>query len=391
MVEKSKWLYYYLIVRCNQFIHQNTIIMGIIKTHDNFKHPEGKIQLLNGNVLECYPLEQAGEKVDNKVKLDTTGTYFAIGKRRLAPTPKTDEENAEGWTLFCKNAFRFLQYRNRIMSNSRMFLCPVPIQSGIAYTGTSGFHRPTLGVYLEWWLNCESALICDENGMKKLVYRIAGSPLSGSNSCGVVDENGKTESANIQPFSTLWSSFMRINSRYDEAKSLYQAYTLKEVVDILEGESLSLIDDMELENIYLRSALYWKAKDLPIKIRNLEDTIDRLKFRLFNAYRDDLKAIMAIYEEKKAKKEKREKEIDEDCKELHRQLKSGEIDNKQYQKRLTPLKKEKENNNYLLREYRRSALEPLFPDLGYDISDVEEFFKDPRSEGPLKSSSGLFF
>ena len=361
--------------------------MGIIKTKDDFKHPEGKIQLLNGTVLDCYPLEQAGEQVDNKVKLDTTGTYFAIGKRRLAPTPKTDEENTEGWTLFCNNAFRFLQYRNRIMSDSRMFLCPVPIQSGMAYTGTSGFQRPTLGVYLEWWLNCESALICDENGMKKLVYRIAGSPLSGSNSCGIVDENGKTESANIQPFSSLWSSFMRINSRYDEAKSLYQAYTLKEVVDILEKESLSLIDNLELENIYLRSALYWKAKNLPIKISHLEDTIGRLKFRLFFAYRDELKDIMAVYEENKAKKEKREKEIDEECQELYRQLKAGEIDNKQYQKRLTPLKKEKEYNIFALQEYKRVVLEPLFPDLDYDIRDVEEFFKDPRSAGPSNTIS----
>lgn len=140
--------------------------MGIIKTHDDFKHPEGKIQLLNGNVLDCYPLEQAGEQVDNEVKLDTTGTYLAIGGKKQAPTPKTDEEKAEERLLFCNNAFRFLQYRNRIMSDSRMFLCPVPIQNGMAYTGTSGFHNPTLGVYLEWWLNCETALICDGIGKK---------------------------------------------------------------------------------------------------------------------------------------------------------------------------------------------------------------------------------
>lgn len=365
--------------------------MGIIKTHDDFKHPEGKIQLLNGKVLDCYPLEQAGEQVDNAVKLDTTGTYFAIGGKKQAPTPKTDEENAGGWSLFCDNAFRFLQYRNRIMSDSRMFLCPIPIQNGLAYTGTSGFHNPTLGVYLEWWLNCENAMICDEIGKKKLVYQIAGSPLSGRNSCGVVDENGKTETESIYPFSSLWPNFMRVNSRYDEAKSQYQAYTLKQVVDILEKESFSMIDDMELENIYLRSELYWKTKDMPAMIRNLEDRISLLKFRLFYAYRDDLKAIMAVYEEKKGKKEKREKEIDEACKELYRQLKSGEMDNKQYQMRLTPLKKEKENNIFLLREYRRSALEPLFPDLGYTVCDVEAFFKDPRSAGPLESSKGRFY
>ena len=362
--------------------------MGIIKTHDDFEHPEGKIQLLNGNVLDCYPLEQAGEQVDNEVKLDTTGTYFAIGKRRLAPTPVTEEEKTEERLLFFDNAFRFLQYRNRIMSDSRMFLCPVPIQSGIAYTGTSGFHRPTLGVYIEWWLNCENALVFNGIGTKKLVYHIAGSPLSGSNRCGVVDEKGKTETETIHPFSSLWPSFMRINSRYDEAKSLYQAYTLKEVIEILDGESLSSVDDLEMENIFLRSAFCRRQKDISKEIIQLKNMVDKLKFRLFYEHRDDLKAIMAIYEENKTKKEKREKEIDEECKELYRQLKSGEIDNKQYQKRLTPLKKEKENNIYLLREYRRSALEPLFPDLEYTLDDVEVFFKDPRSAGPLNSKRG---
>ena len=365
--------------------------MGIIKTHDDFKHPEGKIQLLNGNVLDCYPLEQAGEQVDNEVKLDTTGTYFAIGGKKQAPTPKTDEGNAGGWSLFCNNAFRFLQYRNRIMSDSRMFLCPVPIQNGIAYTGTSGFHSPTLGVYLEWWLNCESALVFNGIGKKKLVYQIAGSPLSGRNSCGVVDENGKTKTESIHPFSSLWPIFMRINNRYDEAKGLYQAYTLAQVVEILDGESLPLIDEKELEIVFLKNALLRRQSDILVEINQFKASIDRLKFQLFYGHRDDLKAIMAIYEEKKEKKEKREKEIDEECKELRRQLKSGEIDNKQYQKRLTPLKKEKENNIYLLREYRRSALEPLFPDLGYTISDVEAFFKDPRSAGPLKSSRGRVF
>ena len=365
--------------------------MGIIKTKDDFKHPEGKIQLLNGKVLDCYPLEQAGEQVDNEVKLDTTGNYFAIGEKKLHPAPKTNEEKAEERTLFCDNAFRFLKYRNIIMSDSRMFLCPVPIQNGLANTGTSGFHHPTLGVYIEWWLNCESAIICSGIETNKVVYHIAGSPLSGRNSCGVVDENGKTETESIHPFSSLWPIFMRINNRYDEAKRQYQAYTLEQVVEILDGESLPLIDDKELEIVFLKNALLRWRSDIFGEINRLKDTIDRLKFQLFYGHRDDLKAILAIYEEKKEKKEKREKEIDEACKELRRQLKSGEIDNKHYQQQLTPLKKEKENNIYLLREYRRSALEPLFPDLGYTISDVEAFFKDPRSAGPLKSSRGRVF
>ena len=341
--------------------------MGFIKTKDDFKHPDGKIQLLNGNVLDCYPLEQP------------------------AAAPRSNEEKHEEINLFVSRAFRFLKHRNRIMSDSRMFLCPVPIQNGLANTGTSGFHHPTLGVYIEWWLNCESAMICSGIETNKVVYHIAGSPLSGSNHCGIVDENGKTETKSIHPFSSLWPIFMRINNRYDEAKSLYQAYTLEQVVEILDEERLPLIDDKELEIIFLKNALLRWRSDIFGEINRLKDTIDRLKFQLFYGHRDELKAIMATYEEKKEKKEQREKEINEECKELRRKLKSGEIDNKHYQQQLTPLKKEKENNDYLLREYRRFALEPLFPDLDYTVCDAEAFFKDPRSAGPLKSSRGRFF
>jgi hypothetical protein len=88
---------------------------------------------------------------------------------------------------------------------------------------------------------------------------------------------------------------------------------------------------------------------------------------------------MAVYEEKKVKKEKREEEIDEDFKELYKRLKSGELDNKHYQKQLTPLKKERENNDYLLSNYRRSALEPLFPNLAFTLDDVEKYFEKKRN------------
>jgi hypothetical protein len=163
------------------------------------------------------------------MKLDTTGKYLTVGrsKRRRDAPSKNDEERK---TLFLNNAFLFLQNKDRIMSDSRMFLCPIPIQNGLAYTGTAGFNHPTLGVYLEWWLSCEKAMILKEDKTEWLVYFISGSPLSGANKCGIVNEKGDIGSESICPFSPIWSSFTSINKRYDEAKSLYQAYTLEEVV-----------------------------------------------------------------------------------------------------------------------------------------------------------------
>lgn len=193
------------------------------------KMAKGTMTLLNGAVLDCYPLKHPETKVDNAMKLDTTGKYLTIGssKRRRDAPSKNDEERK---TLFLNNAFLFLQNKDRIMSDSRMFLCPIPIQNGLAYTGTAGFNNPTLGVYLEWWLSCEKAMILKEDKTEWLVYFISGSPLSGANKCSIVNEKGDIDSESICPFSPIWSSFTSINKRYDEAKSLYQAYTLEEVV-----------------------------------------------------------------------------------------------------------------------------------------------------------------
>lgn len=356
--------------------------MKNINTKDDFKHSEGKIQLLNGTVLDCYPLEEPVDKVDNKLKLDTTGTYLVVGREKPTEAPQSNEEKEEEKKLFLNNAFRFLQYRDRIMSDSRMFLSPVPIQSGMAYTGTSGFQRPTLGIYLEWWLDCERGLFCDKNGIKKLVCRLAGSPLSGSNRCDVVDENGIMETLALPSFRSMWQTFIEINCRYDEAKDLYQTYTLKQVVEILDKENLSLIDNRDMEILCLKSAIRAQQKDMSNEIKRLKGRIDKLKDELFYENRDALKDIMAVYNEKKEQKEKREKEIDAACKELRKKLKSGEIDNKHYQQQLSPLKKEKENNDNLLGRYREEAVEKLFPKVFFTFDEMVEFINDPRFANP---------
>lgn len=187
---------------------------------------------MDGTVLECYPLKHPKARVYNEMKLDTTGNYLTIGgsRHRRIAAQGSDEEREKEVKLFLNNAFLFLQNKDRIMSDSRMFLCPVPVQNGLAYTGTAGFNHPTLGVYLEWWLSCEKATILKEDGTKWLVYFISGSPLSGANKCGIVNERGNIESETLCSFSPVWRSFASINKRYDEAKSLYQAYSLEEVV-----------------------------------------------------------------------------------------------------------------------------------------------------------------
>ena len=197
--------------------------------------PENKIILLDGSVLDCYPLAEVDQQkvTDDSIKLDTTGQYLTIGGKRLKPIPPEPKEVEEQRELFLRNAFYLLAHHERIMSDSRMFLCPVYMKNGLAYTGTSGFDNPTLGVYIEWWLNCKGALQTDKKGRKCLVYHLAGSPLSGANCCAVVYENGEKATVKLLPFRDYWQPFIKINNRYNGAKALYQAYELQQVLDLL--------------------------------------------------------------------------------------------------------------------------------------------------------------
>lgn len=145
---------------------------------------EHQIELMDGRVLECYLKEQEPtEVIDNELKLDKSRVYLSMSKKQVNQHKENiDEREKMDRKSFLDNVFLFIEHRERILSDSRMFLFPIPVQNGIAYTGTSGFRKPTLGVYIEWWLNCPNASVWnEENDEKWIVYHLAGSPLSGSN------------------------------------------------------------------------------------------------------------------------------------------------------------------------------------------------------------------
>lgn len=212
-------------------------------THSNTEPTENSITLMNGTVLECFPKESQPCDIEpDKMQLDATGKYLSIGNKKSykgkekAPITPTEELEQQQKKLFTDNAFYLLAHSERIMRDSRMFLAPVAVHNGLAYTGTSGFRNPTIGIYLEWWNECARALRTDDEGNRSLVFYLSGSPLSGANCCAEVYEDGRIESVSVHSFIDHWRPFMAINQRYTEAKHMNQAYTLQQVLDILHAE-----------------------------------------------------------------------------------------------------------------------------------------------------------
>ena len=209
---------------------------------------EHYIELINGTRIVAFPkAEQPAIITEDRLALDTTGEYLQIGgrKRRKHPAERNPQD-VRREQLFLRYAHRLIAMSDTILADSRMFLAPLPIRNGLAYSGTSGFQNPTLGVYIEWWKRYKCSWVLDdaedENGVEEaapepIVY-IAGSPLSGANKCAYVTAEGECRGTSVTRFAPVWKSFVAVNTRYTEEKQRYEAYTLEEVISRLFGEEL---------------------------------------------------------------------------------------------------------------------------------------------------------
>lgn len=343
-----------------------------------------KITLIDGSQLDCYPIAfPSDEIVSSEFSLDTTGQYLQIGTK---PHFTTDKELAErrkqeeiDEKLFYEHAHIFLANTDKILSDSRLFLTPVNVVNGLAYTGTSGFRKPTLGVYIEWWLYHKDASI-DAKGHP--IWFISGSPLSGSNDCSAFDRKGKTHRAQLNSsFSAVWSSFVEVNNRYNEFKGRYMAYDLQEVIDILEGTTdpnqffklhLSL-EKVRYDNYIsnLKRALK-QAKELSAEYKV------KIQHLIFQQYREEAteyynKCINLQTVARLAREYFYEQRI-----ELRKALRGGNIDNITYQRTLTPLRKKAKEAEKQCCEYEREGLNKVFGDDAsyFDFNVIEKLISE---------------
>ena len=364
--------------------------MGVIDLNVEAQHPEGKIQLLDGRVLDCYQSSEQNETVDNGLQLDTTGEYLSVGKNpQPAMTVKGNVEKmrmAER-KLFTDNAFLFLDIRERILSDSRMFLCPVPVQSDIAYTGTRGFNRPTLGIYLEWWKYCAAASVLDDNDEEWLVYQIAGSPMSGGNRCSLVNPFGETKTEHVSSFINLWPRFIKINCRYDDAKERYAAYTLGQVLSILEKEGCMDGDKQAKHIPFLEQVNYGLRKRVDYLNTYVNKMRERMHQVLIMSKVNELGDFMSEYQKRENAKNGRLADIQAKRIELRKQLRKGIIDNLQYQREWMPLHKEKDNLIFEVNHFAIETLRTLYPNDSITLTEVREFLDKQKHDSDLQHST----
>lgn len=338
------------------------------------------ITLINGTTLVCYPKAERPDSIkEDQLKLDTTGEYLSIGKGKTFQKAREERNKMERQELefFLDHAFYFYKNADRIFKDSRMFLSPVPVRSGLAYIGTNGLNRPTLGIYLEWWIYCKGDITHDQEGNDALTYYIAGSPLSGSNSCSCVYPDGKTIVIHHDSFSTVWSSLATINKRYTEAKQRYEAYTLQEVWDILSSTEQSEASKLATQLMIQEGKVAAKVATLNEKILRLSsynnELYKRLKQVCIKLYHKDLETFREEYKKTKQEVDNEITALMEQRRELKSQLKKGVLDNVTYQKLLHPLNQKRDSFKHQLWAFKEKNIERLTENGDLTRSIIEDY------------------
>ena len=93
------------------------------------------MELTGGICIEAFSKAEQPKMIErDNLTLDTTGEFLQIKGGRKRSKKITTCTNAEELQLFLQYAHRLIGQSNRIMADSRMFLAPLPIRNGLAYT-----------------------------------------------------------------------------------------------------------------------------------------------------------------------------------------------------------------------------------------------------------------
>lgn len=287
------------------------------------KHPEGYIRLMDNSLLKVY--------------------------ETLEPHKGFEQEQiGEVFDFFQEHLPLFWKHRHLILSDSRMFLAPIPSVSGLAYSGR--FPDTTLGVYLEFWSICQPATQQDDKGVRSFVTVVAGSPLSGCNRCTLVNEKGRiTRNVELNSFSQVWSEFANLVGRYQGIEKVHSSYSLEEVAQRLQSphkEPQEICAVLSTSERYDAVRTAYEHKALLRKWEYLQEqytqAIDLLHRYVVEAHREELTKIYQEHIRLQEEWTKREPELIEERRAIRHRLRHSEPNNRELQLRLKAIRHEKE-------------------------------------------------
>ena len=198
-----------------------------------------------------------------------------------------DEEHIHSRNCFLKNAFLFLDNAERILGDSRMSQARVPVSNGLAYMGP--FPAANLGVYVDWWQNSGlKEILHDREGRRALTWHIAGSPLSGMNSCSCVYPDGTTANLSHSSFGRMWKTFHEAIKRHRTEGLTTDIYAIEEVAEILKTDATTEADILRARLTVQQKANARLRFNLNQTFAKYQDTSHRYENICLKYHKDEL-------------------------------------------------------------------------------------------------------
>lgn len=173
--------------------------------HENIA--DGKLRLTDGTTIDTY------------------SRYYSI--EDVISTPLKEE-------LFYQNVHLFIANADRILSDSRLFLTPIPVDNAKAF-------RPILGAYIEWWRNYPKE---SHSVQGDPIWKIVAEAGSEEYKFYAVDKDGKSYLAEVENPAHSRLTYRRMNGIYYRAKRAFFSYSLTDAIQLLRPMKQETIDEI---------------------------------------------------------------------------------------------------------------------------------------------------
>ena len=97
--------------------------------------PDNTMQLLDGRFLPLYPREEKGCETNNEMYITSIKPYQSLKEQNKHLSTSEDDTPKDELQFFLDNVFFFVAHAEDILSDSRLFLAPVPVLCGLPFIG----------------------------------------------------------------------------------------------------------------------------------------------------------------------------------------------------------------------------------------------------------------
>lgn len=300
-------------------------------------------------------------------------TPYVSDKGYVAGKDQNRKQWREDMEYFLKYAFFFFANRERIYSDSRLFLSRVPVSIGL---GCIDDHNTTLGGYLEMWEHSKDSVTCDKDGNIAFLFDAVGSPLSGSCVLSVVNEEGKRSIIRTGHLTQYLKMLGNAHNRYMKLRANSWAYSIKQVYDILKAEDSG---DNRYEPLLRTNTLQLQVRLLAKRQKQIVKENAELKKELHETRllmkKDEILAFANSKNEYEDLMKEELEDLHKKCLALKREY-AGRHATKEFQQLYVPLKQKEREMRTNIEEEFLAGLRKIWPWGHLTKSKVEELVEE---------------